>query len=78
MHSSGLCLQNILHNSVAVTGGEREFGIHRRDTGAENECDGAMDDSGVIVLIQALGDAKISNKWVMNTPSHSDFALAIK
>jgi len=25
-----------------------------------------MDDSGVIVLIQALGDAKIANKWVMN------------
>jgi hypothetical protein len=33
-----------------------------------------MDDSGVIVLIQAFGDAKIANKWVMNAHSHSDFA----
>ena len=33
-----------------------------------------MDDSGVIVFIQELGDAKIANKWVMNTHSHSDFA----
>jgi len=33
-----------------------------------------MDDAGVIVLIQALGDANIANKWVMNTHSHSDFA----
>jgi len=33
-----------------------------------------MDDSGVILLIQALGDAKIYNKWVMNTHSDSDFA----
>jgi len=33
-----------------------------------------MDDSGVTVLIQAPGDAKIANKWVMNTHSHSDFA----
>jgi len=33
-----------------------------------------MDDSGVIVLIQALGDAKIANKCVMNPYAHSDFA----
>jgi len=33
-----------------------------------------MDDSAVIVWIEALGDAKIANKWVMNTHSHSDFA----
>jgi len=74
MRSSGPCLQNNLHNNVSVNGGEREFGISRRDTGAENEWSGTMDDSGVIVLIQALGNAKIANKWVMNTHSHSDFA----
>jgi len=33
-----------------------------------------MDDSGVILWIQALVDAKIANKWVINTHSHSDFA----
>jgi hypothetical protein len=33
-----------------------------------------MDDLGVIVLIQAFGDATIGTKWVMNTHSHSDFA----
>jgi len=74
MRSSGPCLPNNLHNKVAVNGGEREFGIARRDTGAEKERYGTMDDSGVIVLIQALGHAKIANKWVMNTHSHSDFA----
>jgi len=33
-----------------------------------------MDESGVILLIQALINAKIANKWVINTHSHSDFA----
>jgi len=33
-----------------------------------------MDDSGVILWIQALGDAEIANKLVMNIYSHSDFA----
>jgi hypothetical protein len=32
-----------------------------------------MDDSGVIVLIQPLSDAKIANKWVMKTHFRSDF-----
>jgi len=32
MCSSGPCLQNILHNNVAVNGGGRECGIRRRDT----------------------------------------------
>jgi glyoxylase-like metal-dependent hydrolase (beta-lactamase superfamily II) len=36
-----------------------------------------MDDAGVIVLIQALGDATIAIKWIMNTHSHSDFSLNI-
>jgi len=53
---------------------EREFGIERRDTGAEKEWYGTRDDSGVIVLIEAPGDAKIANKWLMNSHSHSDFA----
>jgi len=37
MRLSGLCLQNILPNDVAVNGGEREFRIHRRDSGVEKE-----------------------------------------
>jgi len=36
-----------------------------------------MDDSGVVVLIQALGDAMIAHKWIMNTHLHSDFAQNI-
>jgi len=32
MCSSGLCVQNILQNNVAVQGGGREFRIRRRDT----------------------------------------------
>ena len=33
-----------------------------------------MDDSWAIVSIQALGDAKIAKKWVINTHSYSDLA----
>jgi len=33
-----------------------------------------MDDSGVILLIQAYINAKIANKWVMNSHAHFDFA----
>jgi len=33
-----------------------------------------MHDLEVIVLIESLGNAKIANKWVMNTDWHSDFA----
>jgi len=32
-----------------------------------------MDDSGVILFIQALINAKIAKKWVINSDSHSDF-----
>jgi len=32
------------------------------------------DDSGVILLIQALINAKIANKWVIKSHSKSDFA----
>jgi len=32
-----------------------------------------MDNSGVIELIEEHGNAKIANKWVINTRSHSDF-----
>jgi len=56
---------------------DREFGIQWRDTGAEKEWSDTVDDSGAIVFIQALGDAKIAEKWVMNTHSHSDFAPII-
>jgi len=34
---------------------------------------GMMDDSGDILLIQALVNAKIANKSVMDTHSHYDF-----
>ena len=33
-----------------------------------------MDEAGVILWIQALVDAKIANKWFINTYSHSVFA----
>ena len=78
MRSYGPCQQNILHSNVAVKRGEREFRIHRRHTGVEKEWYGTMDDSGVIVLIRTLGDAKIAHKWVMNTHSHYHFAPNIK
>jgi len=78
MRSSRPCLQNSLLNNVAVVnGGGREFGSQRRDTGIEKEWYCMMDDSGVIVLIQALIYAKIATKWVINTHSHSDFARNI-
>jgi len=57
---------------------KREYGIPRRDTGAEKEWSGTIDNSAVIVLIQALGDAKIANKWIMNTHSHSDLSPNIE
>jgi len=78
MRPFGSCVQNILHNNVVVDGGERQFGITRRDTGVEKGLEGTMDDSGVLVLIQALGDAKIPNKWAMNTHLNSLFAPDIK
>jgi len=37
MYSSGPYLQNNLHDNIAFTGGQREFGIPRRDPGAEKE-----------------------------------------
>jgi len=77
MHSSGPSLQDNLHNNIAVNGAEREFGIPRRYTDTEKQWSGTMDDSGVIILIQALGDAKIAKKWVMNTHTHPDFASNI-
>jgi len=75
MHSSGPCLHNSLHNHVAVVNGRgREFGTRRRDIGRENEWQCTLDDSGVILLIQALISAKIANTWVINCHSHSDLA----
>jgi len=32
-----------------------------------------MDVSGLILLIQALVNAKTANKWLINSHSHSDF-----
>jgi len=40
---------------------KREFGTKTTYTGTGNECWGTMDDVEVIILIQALGDAKIAN-----------------
>jgi len=37
VRSSGPCLQNIIHDNVAVNGGGREFYTPWRDSGAENE-----------------------------------------
>jgi len=74
MRSSGPCLQNKLHHNVALNGGGREFGKHRRDTGIEKEWYGTMDDSGEILLIQALINAKTANKWLINTHLYSDSA----
>jgi len=62
MHWSGLYLQNVFLNNVAVNGDGREFGTQRRDTGIEKEWWGLMDDSGVMLSIQALVNAKIANK----------------
>jgi len=69
MCSSGVCPQNILHNNIAVNGGGREFGTQRRETGVEKEWYGMKDDARVILFIQALVNAKSSNKWVIITHS---------
>jgi len=75
MYSSGPCLQNPVHNNIAVVNGRgREFGTQRRDTGIEKEWQCTTDELGVILLIQALINAKIANKWVIHSHSHSDFA----
>jgi len=37
-----------------------------------------MDNSGDILSIQALVDAKIANQWDINTHSHYDFAPNIE
>jgi len=74
MCSSGPGLQNIILNNVAVNGGGSAFGAQRRDTDVEKEWQGLMDDAGVVLLIQALVNAKIANKLVVNTYSHYDFA----
>jgi len=63
MRSSGLCLQNNLQNNVTVVNGRgREFGTQRSDTDVEKEWQCMMDDSGVILLIQALINTKIAKK----------------
>jgi len=53
---------------------EGENLVHKGDTGVEKIWSGTMDDWGMILWIQALIDAKIANKGVINTHSHSDFA----
>jgi len=67
---SQLCLQNILHNNVAVNWGGREYGTQRSDTGIMREWYGTMDDSGVILVIQAILNSMIATKWIMSTHSH--------
>jgi len=74
MCSPGLCLQTILHTNDAMTGGGIEFRTWRREMGTEEEWYGMMDDSEYILLIQALFNAIIANKLVINTPSPTDFA----
>jgi len=73
------CVENPVHNNVAVVHGiGREVGTQRGDTGIEKEWYCIMDDSGVILLIQALINVKVANKWVINSHSHSDFPPNIK
>jgi hypothetical protein len=63
MRSPGMCLQNNFHNNVVLVNGRgREFGTQRRDTGVEKEWQCTMDDSTVILLIQALINANVANK----------------
>jgi len=49
----------------------------RTDTALEIILHGMMDNSGLIILIQALIDAKIAKISVMDTHSHSDFVRNI-
>jgi len=70
--SSGLYLQNILRNNVALNGAGREFGTQWRHTDVENEYQGTINDSRVILLIQALVNAQNANKCVINTCSDCD------
>jgi len=79
MRSSGPCLQNSLHNNVAVVNGRgREFGTQRGDTGVEKEWKCTMHESGVMVSIHALINDSIANKWVINSHWHSGFTPSIQ
>jgi hypothetical protein len=63
MCSSGPYLPNSHYNKTAVDSGRgRELGTHGRDKGVQKELQYTMDDSGVILSIQALNNAKITNK----------------
>ena len=50
------------------------YGTPKRDIDIEKESYSTMNGSRVCLWIQPLVDAKIANKWVLNTLSHSDFA----
>jgi hypothetical protein len=59
-----------------VTGGVKQFGPQRRDTGIEKEWRRMRNGSEVILLMQALFvNANIANKWLINTRLHSDLCL---
>jgi hypothetical protein len=53
---------------------EGEDLVHKGERSRRRERMVMYDDSGVILLIQALINAKIANKWVIKSHSHSDFA----
>jgi len=42
------------------------------------EWESTMDDPAVILFIQLLVNAKVGNKWVIKTHSHSDFLPSVK
>jgi len=66
-HLSGLWLQNIFTIIFAVNRGGKDTKYRERMVRYK-------DNLGVLILIQALVNGKIANKWVMNVHSHSDFA----
>ena len=53
---------------------EGENLVHKGERSRRRERMVMYDDSGVILLIQALINAKIANKWVIKSHSDSDFA----
>jgi hypothetical protein len=91
MSSSRPGLQNLLQKNHAVNRGRKDFTIQRRDTHVaiqmkrftyrdthvENIWQGIMDNVWVNLQIQVLLDAKIANKYVTHSHSHSDCLLDI-
>jgi hypothetical protein len=75
--TSGPYLKIFLNIDIEVTWSGIELGTEWRDTGIDKECYSSRNHWGLIILIQALFNAKGAYKWIINTHLHSDAATNI-